>query len=308
MQQDSQFSDSSSPVSARLPWALNTSLNGVQGTPARGTAGVLGAEGSPHLSFRQMHHPGPISMPPFPSIDNGNPLSPLQTRGLPPMTPSMPGFVFNAYPETPPIHAHFLSPGLGPFSPGVPVTSPTAFAYNPFLNPAPGAPINRFPQGGSAQLGTPTTQSFPNNPNRGHAGAPGAPHISQTLAGAGNDYFPAQPLGSEPDPPSPSPLERRTNVPGPPLNAKDRLISKPLDEERLPSLTAGLSLTDATRRTPSMPESLAVQSQKSASGLNLAELGRGEMLAGRASLDGPRPNLDVGWTGERRASAGDIAG
>ena len=298
--------DMPSPQSARLPWVLNTSLTGIQTTPARGPSSAHGIDGSPHMSFRQMHHPGPISMPPFPSLDAGNPLSPLQMRGLPPMTPSMPGFVFNAYPETPPIHAHFLSPGLGPFSPGIPVTSPTGFAYNPFLNPAPGAPVNRYPQGGSAQLGTPTTQVFPNNPIHGYAGAPGPPNISQTLSGARNEYFPTQ-AGAAPDPPSPSPANRPL-LEGSPLNVKDHLGSSQADDDQLPSLTASISLNDTRSRTPPSPTSLAVRPQKSASGLNLADLARGEALAGRASMDGARPLLDAGWagSGERRASFGDI--
>ncbi|EJT53086.1 hypothetical protein A1Q1_00093 [Trichosporon asahii var. asahii CBS 2479] len=123
-------------------------------------------------------HPGPISLPPFPNLSEMNPLSPLQTRGLPPMTPSMPGFVFNAYPSTPPAHPQFLSPGAGPFSPGLPVTSPI-YHQQPFLNAAPGAPV--VPSG-SAALSTPTTQAFPNNQPHSAAGPPGA-EMSQ-------DYFP----------------------------------------------------------------------------------------------------------------------
>lgn len=306
--QETQTGDSPSPSAARLPWALNTSLNGIQTTPARGPLGNGGGEGSPHISFRQMHHPGPISMPPFPSMENGNPLSPLQTRGFPPMTPSMPGFVFNAYPETPPIHAHFLSPGLGPFSPGIPITSPTAYSYNSFLNLAPGGPVNRFPQGGSAQLDTPTTQSFPSNLIHGYAGAPGPANISQALAGVGNDYFPSQPLGPAPNPPSPSPrVPNRPKATASPLNAGDHLVETPWGEGHsdLSLLTASMSLNGARDVNRPAPTSLG-QSQRSASGLNLADLVKGEAHANRASLDGPRPTLDAGWTGERRASFGDI--
>ncbi|OXB37861.1 telomere maintenance protein [Cryptococcus neoformans] len=174
---------STSPI-AKLPWSLNTSLQ-THAAPGHGHPPPHGESPPPSHTpvFRHPHHPGPISMPPF-HMEHGNSISPLHTRGLPPMTPSMPGFVFN-YPETPPLHghaSHFMSPAAGPFSPGIPVTSPGAFQYNPFLNPAPGAPVNRFPsasgnhpQAGSAALGTPTTQAFPNGPigYGQYAGPPG---------------------------------------------------------------------------------------------------------------------------------------
>ncbi|WVQ93950.1 hypothetical protein IAU59_001028 [Kwoniella sp. CBS 9459] len=222
---------------AKLPWSLNTSLQ--QQTPGRPTNG--GGHGLNHMTpgphqhtpnFRQLHHPGPISMPAFPSMDHSNPLSPIGARGLPPMTPSMPGFVFNAYPETPPLHTHFMSPGIGPFSPGIPVSSPNAFGYNPFLNAAPGAPVNRYPappgqQGGSAALGTPTTQAFPNGPTPGtihqYAGPPGQPlNISQTLS-SGQGYFP--PISTT-APDTPTPKLGPKSIPGAsPLNAQERLAS-----------------------------------------------------------------------------------
>ncbi|OCF33134.1 hypothetical protein I316_05179 [Kwoniella heveanensis BCC8398] len=222
---------------AKLPWSLNTSLQ--QQTPGRpannGGHGLNHMTPGPHQhtpNFRQLHHPGPISMPSFPAIDHNNPLSPIGARGLPPMTPSMPGFVFNAYPETPPLHPHFMSPGLGPFSPGIPVSSPNAFGYNPFLNAAPGAPVNRYPappnqQGGSAALGTPTTQAFPNGPTPGtihqYAGPPGQPlNISQTLS-SGQGYFP--PISTT-APDTPTPKLGPKSIPGvSPLNAQERLAS-----------------------------------------------------------------------------------
>lgn len=160
-------SSSTSPT-GRVPWQLNTgSSPAAPVTPQRSSSDEQKAK-----------HPGPISLPPFPNLSEMNPLSPLQTRGLPPMTPSMPGFVFNAYPSTPPAHPQFLSPGAGPFSPGLPVTSPI-YHQQPFLNAAPGAPV--VPSG-SAALSTPTTQAFPNNQPHSAAGPPGA-EMSQ-------DYFP----------------------------------------------------------------------------------------------------------------------
>lgn len=164
-------SSSTSPT-GRVPWQLNTGTNpAAPVTPTRNA--------SQSSDEQKSKHPGPISLPPFPNLSEMNPLSPLQTRGLPPMTPSMPGFVFNAYPSTPPAHPQFLSPGAGPFSPGLPVTSPIYNQHQPFLNAAPGAPV--VPSG-SAALSTPTTQAFPNNQPHSAAGPPGA-EISQ-------DYFP----------------------------------------------------------------------------------------------------------------------
>lgn len=66
--------------------------------------------------------PGTIAIPPPPAAfaAPGVMFSPLG-RGLPPMTPSMPGFTFHPQVSTPPgLLPHFLSPGLGPNSPPVP--------------------------------------------------------------------------------------------------------------------------------------------------------------------------------------------
>lgn len=51
----------------------------------------------------------------------------------------------------------FLSPGLGPFSPAL--NSPQQFVFNPFMNAAPGAPLNMTP---TAQH--PTYMMTPGNP------------------------------------------------------------------------------------------------------------------------------------------------
>lgn len=174
-------SSSTSPT-GRVPWQLNTGASTSPVTPQRNA--------SQSSDEQKAKHPGPISLPPFPNLSEMNPLSPLQTRGLPPMTPSMPGFVFNAYPSTPPAHPQFLSPGAGPFSPGLPVTSPIYNQHQPFLNAAPGAPV--VPSG-SAALSTPTTQAFPNNQPHSAAGPPGAEYfprldpdqsIEEVLAGS----------------------------------------------------------------------------------------------------------------------------
>ncbi|KAG8910024.1 hypothetical protein FRC00_009005 [Tulasnella sp. 408] len=67
------------------------------------------------------NHPGTIAIPPPPSTftAGGMMFSPLGRGGLPPMTPSMPGFTFHPQQAgTPPgMLPHFLSPGIGPTSP-----------------------------------------------------------------------------------------------------------------------------------------------------------------------------------------------
>lgn len=230
-------------------------------------------------SQRQARHPGPISLPPFPAMSEINPISPLQTRNMPPMTPSMPGFVFNAYPRTPPVHPQFLSPGgAGPFSPGLPVTSPMVGRRSPFLNAAPGAPVLQPPlqqfHAGSAALGTPTTQAFPPNAPHSTAGPPGA-HLSE-------DYFP--PVGASP------------------LNGRDRLASSSEDNSLIKS-TAALTLSEASSASPSPTP----PRKRSISGDRLAP-GAAVMASknGRSSLDGPYQSLSA-WNTDRRASWSEIA-
>jgi hypothetical protein len=72
------------------------------------------------------------------------PLSPQQGRVA--MTPSMPGFSFHPFPQTPPLLPQFLSPGLGPFSP--PLGTPHG-PHPTYINAAPGAPLQYG-------MGTPT--------------------------------------------------------------------------------------------------------------------------------------------------------
>ncbi|WWD05954.1 hypothetical protein V865_004039 [Kwoniella europaea PYCC6329] len=312
----------------KLPWSLNTSLQ--HQTPGRPGPGPGPNHQTPGIhqhtpNFRQLHHPGPISMPPFPPMQNDNPLSPLQTRGLPPMTPSMPGFVFNApvYPETPPIHHGFggMSNGnFGPFSPGIPVTSPNAFGYNPFS--APGAPI-RFPQSphphqyqGSAVLGTPTTQSFPilngNQPSQGS--------ISQTL---NQDYFP--PIGMAnniPDTPTPK-LSGRASVGtvsnssnGNPLNAKERLASTASQDEALIEAANNLAIDGNRKESPDSPSAMRRTLSSNSNNSNNTHLQAGDKndngdMKGRISLDGKRPTslmdptTSLGKGDIRRASFDD---
>lgn len=177
-------SSSTSPT-GRVPWQLNTNTSSpAPGAPGSGPGPAPATPPSNSQSSedsQKAKHPGPISLPPFPSLGEMHALSPLQTRGLPPMTPSMPGFVFNAYPSTPPAMPQFHAPGAGPFSPGLPVTSPIYNHQPPFLNAAPGAPVTVR---GSAALSTPTTQAFPPNAPHSAAGPPGAEIQNQ------REYFP----------------------------------------------------------------------------------------------------------------------
>ncbi|KAJ1311848.1 hypothetical protein OPQ81_010309 [Rhizoctonia solani] len=141
--------------------------------------------GSPQMpqSSNPHPHPGPITLPPsgVTQFPPASALSPLLTRagGLPPMTPSMPGFNFNPQAiATPPLHAHFLSPGLGPFSPQLHSPPFVSSAPNPYLNPAPGAPP-RLPNAPSSL--------FSNGP-----GAFGMHHAPSTLH---SGYFPPHDAG-----------------------------------------------------------------------------------------------------------------
>lgn len=320
----------SSP-SNRIPWGINTSIAQTpqRSTDASSPNGFSGGP-TPGPNFRAAHHPGPISMPPFAPMDSPNPLSPLH-RGLPPMTPSMPGFIFNpAYPETP-MH-HFLSPGnIPPFSPGIPVSSPTGFGYNPFLNAAPGAPVDRYNhfQGGSAALATPTTTAFPpGNHVHGYGGAPGGPPLSNGGTPNGNqfanggDYFPLVPRQQNAND---SPLRSRYPSGAPiALNARDRLAStEPTGEE---GLMARLQRMDITPSSPDMnPDQTPDQTPGGTPGgesptvylerrrAAAREVEAEEDTRGRYSLDGARPTgadlaglrLGVGEGGERRASFDD---
>lgn len=148
--------------------------------------------GSPQIPQSSIPHPhpGPITLPPVgvTQFPPASALSPLLTRagGLPPMTPSMPGFNFNPQAvATPPLHAHFLSPGLGPFSPQLHSPSFVPSAPNPYLNPAPGAPP-RLPNAPASLFG--------NGP-----GEFGMHHAPSTMH---SGYFPPHDAGYFPGAPS----------------------------------------------------------------------------------------------------------
>lgn len=95
--------------------------------------------------------PDRISLPPHGFNQSMGQFSPLSLKmGGVPMTPGMPGFTFQAVPQTPPMYPQFLSPGLnGPLSPSLgsslygPATpGASSGAFNPHINHAPGAPIH----------------------------------------------------------------------------------------------------------------------------------------------------------------------
>jgi hypothetical protein len=195
--------------------------------------------------------------------------------------------------------------------------------------------VNRFPQGGSAQLGTPTTQAFPNNPIHGYGGPPGgapAPHgITQAMAGGsgngfGQEYFP--PVVTD----SPTPRNgshgnhgnhlRSVNSASP-LNAKERMASSTvLASSAVPSASTArqggdpaIGPDELARRTGELylgQEQGARTTPESPTGLEAGRKENGQVAEGlwdrgRQSLDEHRPSLSV-EQGERRASFGDIGG
>lgn len=325
-------------MASRVPWQLNLgnqtplrgAANGSDVTPRfrsfnNNTNNNGAPDATPH--FRQNHHhPGPIAMPSWPNVDYSNPLSPLQ-RGLPPMTPSMPGFVFHPFPDTPPVPHHYM----GAFSPGLPINSPTGFAYNPFMNPPPGA--HRQQMGGSAQLGTPTTQSFPANSIRAPLGLPAAP--GAPITEEGQEYFPQTGAAPTEDAAhaTPPPMGARSTSQSL-LNARDRLApSSPDGVAQLGSMTASMSLGTLMTGQATPPSPTTAKPKRSVSGSNLARLGAvGSRVNGngdaplvgsrpsspnadpngRLSLDDQRPFLSVdtngsgSGSGERRASLGNM--
>jgi hypothetical protein len=183
--------------------------------------------------------------------------------------------------------------------------------------------------GGSAQLGTPTTQAFPVNTARQYPGTPAAPG-----APVGNqyngDYFPPtiSEANENPSTPTPPPMAPRT-ASQQVLNARDRLApSAPVSEQfnELGSMTASMSLNALMPSGQDTPPTPTGRPKRSASGGNLSRListsngDNGNALVesepsspinGRSSLDVQRagtnghPNGNGNGTGERRASLGD---
>lgn len=152
---------------------------------------------------RTAQHPGRITMPTANPFGMAHPLSPIRQGGLPPMTPSMPGYNFHAYPATPPLHPlSFLSPGIGQFSPTL--NSPRNFGYYaapgaPLMTPGVPHPISSLDNA----WGPPGASHIAHTPGHGHvpriqafAPTPGAPVNRQSEAQP--DYFPSVPLAPQP--------------------------------------------------------------------------------------------------------------
>lgn len=99
--------------------------------------------------------------------------------------------------STPPLAPHFLSPGLGPFSPGPPLTSPTF--YHPFLNPAPGAPIHIQPgtpiyaMPPQSPYGPPYRPPVPGSEHGGHDAGGYFPPVYPGVPAEPTEYFPPVP-------------------------------------------------------------------------------------------------------------------
>ena len=172
-------------------------------------------------------HPGPIALPPPPSVNAfpilpshtlsphavsplHHPMSPMHhplmtPHGLPPITPSMPPFSFLPQPSphgmstapsnmqnlnTPPLHAAHM---LSTFSPGV-AMSPGAFwgrpggGVNPFINPTVGAPVH----GGGSPGGFFGMNMHPTSPGHPTLDESGGyfPPVTET------GYFPPMPPSS----------------------------------------------------------------------------------------------------------------
>ncbi|SPO25578.1 uncharacterized protein UTRI_03297_B [Ustilago trichophora] len=140
-------------------------------------------------------HPGRIQLPATNFANTfaaaADQMSPMSARMQVPMTPGMPGFTFHQVPETPPLYPHFLSPGLGPFSPTVGGSSqmggPAVVPQNVgnmggYMNAAPGAPVHAAsvvtpgaPAGYNPMF--PMTAAYGVHPQQQQ---PATPHWSQT--------------------------------------------------------------------------------------------------------------------------------
>ena len=148
---------------------------------SRGPNMSNGNRGRIGTDSRRPPAPGTLSLPPS-QMFSVNPMSPQMTRGIP-ITPSMPAFTFHAPMSTPPLHHHLLSPGLGPYSP------PITF-FNPYLNPAPGAPLHTGGQqdppmfaginsaSGTSSLQQVSPHHHPGPPGSEYFHVPGSPHAS----------------------------------------------------------------------------------------------------------------------------------
>ncbi|PVG01372.1 hypothetical protein CPB86DRAFT_795068 [Serendipita vermifera] len=203
-----------SSASAGYPSTMNGATTAIpaSSTTSAGVAnGPVPNVGSPPASTTRIP-PGTITLP-NPSLTAYPPgqISPM--HGMPPITPSMPSFSFVSQPmPTPPLHPHFLSPGLGPYSP---LGSPGFYRpVNPtYFNLAPGAPVSYHHDpaaansngviGSGAALTTGAVNALQGGGMMGPAMngmgmGPVTPYFDMTAATAGSDaaqeYFPPMPI------------------------------------------------------------------------------------------------------------------
>lgn len=122
-----------------------------------------------HGAGADAHRPGHIALPP---LSMTNPAAATPGIGLP-MTPGMPGFMMRPVLDTPPLYPHLLSPGTGFGSP-LSGNTPMFPGINPYMNAAPGAPLDFVPNayGGYGDVGQ--SAFFPQPSN-----LPPTPHWSQ---------------------------------------------------------------------------------------------------------------------------------
>lgn len=383
-----------SPARSRVPWGINTTL---AQTPIRKSKISSSPNGTPyaHLpnsptlfpggptpgpSFRSNAPPGPISMPPFgldpnsytPAHLSHGPLSP-QMRGLPPMTPSMPGFVFNGYPDTPGPHffghgGHGQQQGFGgfggmgmhmgmsmmpmgmmtpgpviapaPFSPGLPMSPMHPHTPNPFLNTAPGAPIDRVLAQNQAQTQAQSVQanggqrsvSGPTNGNG--VSTPARPGAGEGLRGSAAlgtptttvfaSRAPAAGRDDDVSAETPGPIRggaaAHSNGTGyfPYVPRADTGDVTPSRSRKVSEKGPGRFCSRAIDESPEIEEEGGESHDDTAGLANLAgklhigdegadQDGRdsGDEVQGRHSLDGARPRAISTSLSERRASFGD---
>lgn len=171
-----------SSVSGKV--SSNTTSNGAAGTGGPSTSNTAGTSTS-------RVPPGPINLP-SPSI-TGYPPASISPMHHPPITPSIPSFTFVNHPmPTPPLHSHFLSPGVSTYSP---LGSPGFYrAVNPYFNLSPGPPVHYHHDANAIAsngvIGSGVNGMVP-------SGQVTTPYFDMTAATAGSEapqeYFPPMP-------------------------------------------------------------------------------------------------------------------
>ena len=163
-----------------------------------------------------LHHPAvPVSISPLQHPNLGSPLhhpsfyaphSQMTPHGLPPMTPSMPPFIFHPVPppaspnaafsaHTSASHMAILGPSFSPtvaMSPGTFWGRPGHQNPNPSINPAVGAPVHMHSPSLSRE--NPGTSAIIDNDDGGESSATGASvNMDSSMNVGGSAYFYAHP-------------------------------------------------------------------------------------------------------------------